>query len=439
MTRRLFAPVDAASVALFRIAYGATLVAWAVSWLASGWIGPALVQPPFHFTFWGFGWVRPWPGMGMWLHFGAIVALGVLVAAGLFYRVAIVLLVAAFTYAWLIEEALFQNHFYLLTLFGVLLAFIPAAGAFSLDALRHPARAIGTVPAWSLFLLRAQMTVVYLFAGVAKLNGDWIRGEPMRSMLEATLRFPLLGGRLSSHAAALALSWGGLVFDLAIVPLLLWRRTRVAAFVAAVAFHLLNAALWPIDVFPWFAIAATTLFLAPDWPRRFLPAGARHPAPPEPSPPARTATLALGAAYLAVQLLLPLRHLAYPGPVAWTEEGHLWAWRMMIRQKTGSTTFVVTDPARGTPTRENPLRYVAPWQARIMTGNPDMILQLAHHVADVYRARDGRRVEVRAIATASLHHRKEQPLVDPTVDLAAAPRDLRHARWIVPLREPFPG
>jgi vitamin K-dependent gamma-carboxylase len=154
-----------------------------------------------------------------------------------------------------------------MSLFGLLLVFIPAHGRLSLDAVLRPGVRSDTLPAWGLWILRAQMAIVYFYAGIAKLNGDWFRGQPMEMMLQRTT----LAARFSAHAAALGLSWGGVVFDLTIVPLLLWRRTRLAAFAAAVAFHLMNALLWPIDVFPWFAIAATTLFLEPDWPRRLVP------------------------------------------------------------------------------------------------------------------------------------------------------------------------
>jgi hypothetical protein len=114
-----------------------------------------------------------------------------------------------------------------------------------------------------------------------------------------------------------------------------------------------------------------------------------------------------------VQLLLPLRHLLYPGNVSWTEEGHRWAWRMMIRQKTGSLVLVVTDPDTGAVVRDEPQRYVTRWQEKIVVGNPDMILQLAHHVADLYRREDAPagaldRAAARVAARLTLPPRQER-------------------------------
>src|SRR5439155_3568755 len=118
--------------------------------------------------------------------------------------------------------------------------------------------------------LRAQMGVVYFFAGVAKIAPDWLHGEPMRAWLKQQIRFPLLARVLHQEWAAYGANYASLAIDLFIVPFLLWRRTRLLAFCVAIIFHLLNAQIFPLDIFPWLAIAATTLFLSPSWPRRII-------------------------------------------------------------------------------------------------------------------------------------------------------------------------
>ena len=62
---------------------------------------------------------------------------------------------------------------------------------------------------------------------------------------------------------------GGLLLDLLVVPLLLWRRTRLFAFVAAVLFNLINAVIFDIGIFPWLMLGALLIFFPPDLPRRF--------------------------------------------------------------------------------------------------------------------------------------------------------------------------
>ena len=140
----------------------------------------------------------------------------------------------------------------------------------SLDAWRGRAHCPETVPVWALWLLRAQVGIIYIYGGVAKLNGDWLRGEPMRTWLRHRVDDPSLASLVAEEWVVGLFSYGGLLFDLLVVPLLLWRRTRALAFVAALGFHLTNAALFQIGIFPWLMIAATTVFFTPDWPRRVL-------------------------------------------------------------------------------------------------------------------------------------------------------------------------
>ena len=67
-----------------------------------------------------------------------------------------------------------------------------------------------------------------------------------------------------------------------------------------------------------------------------------------------------------------------------------------------------------------------------MAGQPDLILQLAHHIAADFRSRGHRGVEVRVDALASLNGRPMARLVDPDVDLARVRDGFAPASWILP-------
>jgi hypothetical protein len=373
LIERAFAPVDIASLACFRIAFGAVMAWEVVRYFQHGWIASYFIRPEFHFTYLGFGWVKPWPGQGMYVHF---VVLGL---------AALVL----FAHVFLIDEAYYLNHFYLITLIAFVLVFVPAHRALSLDARRRPGLRSDHAPAWTLWLLRAQVGIPYFFGGLAKINGDWLRGEPIGSWLADRTDFPLIGRFFTSEWMALAFAYGGLLLDLTIVPLLLWKRTRPWAFAAGVLFHGLNAMLFDIGIFPWLMIAATLLFFEPEWPRRLglLPPLARRRRDPDllPTPARARWTVAAAAAYLAVQVLLPLRHLAYPGDVSWTEEGHFFAWHMKLRDKDATASFTVKDRDTGETWTAGPRAYLSRRQAEKMAGHPDMILQFAHHLAKLGR------------------------------------------------------
>ena len=229
-------------------------------------------------------------------------------------------------------------------------------------------------------------------------------------------------------------AWGGLLVDLLLLPALLWKRTRWIAFVFAVLFHLWNSTLFQIGIFPPMMILATTMFFEPDWPRRVLARIRRIPFVPAPSvSPSSTARVGTtGAlvllAFAAVQILLPLRHHLYPGDVAWTEEGHRFAWRMMLRAKMGNADFVIVD--NGAVTDVDVDRYLTRWQQLAMGPRPDMLQQFAHYLASDYEAKTGRRPKVYANSAVSLNHGERALLLKENVDLAATRRSLLAVDWI---------
>jgi hypothetical protein len=269
--------------------------------------------------------------------------------------------------------------------------------------------------------LRAQLGLVYFYGGVAKLNADWIlAAQPLRIWLAASGDVPVLGPWLEAPWAAYACSWAGLAFDLSIVPLLLWRRTRPAAYALVVVFHVLTSLLFPIGIFPWLMIGLTPIFFAPDWPRRVL--GRHAPAPRPVAMRHERAVATVLAAHLLFQTLIPLRAVFASRDVAWDEEGFRFAWRVMAMEKAGLATFRVRDPATGETRTVDPRDELTRQQARMMATQPDMIADYARHLAAVARraGRDG--AEVRADVFVSLNGRPSRRFVDPDADLSRLAR-----------------
>jgi hypothetical protein len=340
-------------------------------------------------------------------------------------------LFAGFTYLQLLDVTTYLNHYYLASLLALLLACSPAHHAWSVDALLRPTLARTHVRREWLLLFRFQVGLVYTFAGLAKAHGDWLwRAQPLRIWLGAQSDLPWVGGLLAQPWSALAMSWGGFVFDLAVPWLLLHARTRPYAYAGLIAFHLIVGKLFPIGMFPWIMIVAATVFLAPDWPRL----GARVTCAPVDAP-ARWATASLWA-YCALQLLLPLRALGYGGDVRWHEQGMRFSWQVMVREKSGSVSYRVRRKVDGRAWEVRPRAYLTPVQERELTGQPDLILQLAHHIARDFARRGLGRVEVRADARVSLNGRPSAPLIDPEIDLTTVEDGLTRASWIMPAPEP---
>jgi hypothetical protein len=237
-----------------------------------------------------------------------------------------------------------------------------------------------------------------------------------------------------------------MLLDLLIVPFLLWRRTRVAAFIVAILFHVMNARMFQIGIFPWLGIAATAMFFPPDWPRRIVnwlgddrKRKAQKTAAAAPMLPRFSGiALSLIALYAAMQLLVPLRHLLYPGRADWTYEGHRFSWRMKLHDRSARARFYVIDPNSWRESEVPPRVFLSGFQASKMAARPDMILQFAHFLAQKLPSTGPKPVRVHARVLASLNGRERQLLIDQNVDLAAQPRTLAHIPWILPLTQPLP-
>ncbi len=453
LLRALHRPVDAASLAFVRVVFGCVMLVEISRYWSHGWIREYFVEPKHFFSYPLFGWVRPLPAAWLPVQFDVLALAAMCIVLGLFTRIAAAVFAVLFAWWFLSDQTNYLNHFYLITLVSFLFVIVPTERAFSLDArYRRPPGAprdveSETVPAWALWLFRFQIGAPYFFGGIAKLNADWLAGEPMRMWLAERKSVPLLGAVCTEEWCVTFFMVGGLLLDLGIVPALLWRRTRPLAYAAAVCFHGTNAVIFKIGIFPWLMMAATTIFFEPDWPRRALAFVLRRPiAGPTPKSapedvelrPARGIGMAAIGGWVALQLWLPLRHFLYPGNASWTEEGHLYAWHMKLRDKSGHGEFTARDPATGKTWRIDPGDYLVKRQESGMYEHPDEILQFAHMVADEAERRGQGRPEVRAKVWVRLNGRKPQLIVDPDVDLAAQPRSIGRWSWILPLTEELP-
>jgi vitamin K-dependent gamma-carboxylase len=447
----LYRPVDGAGLAAFRVLFGLMMCTGVVRFMANGWIDRFYGEPGFFFKFWGFEWVPVPPVPALYALFAVLAIAALCIALGAFYRVAAAVFFLGFTYAQLLDVTSYLNHYYLVCLLALLLVFAPLHRTWSVDSWRTPALATGTVPAWALWILRLQVGAVYFYAGLAKLDGDWLlHAQPLNLWFTARTETPIIGSLLAEPWVAYAASWGVLAFELAAVPLLLWSRSRPYIYAVIIAFHAMTHVFFDIGMFPFIMVVAATVFFAPDWPRRWLrgrwlrnPRSAparfgRARASEATTPPAigrargRTLGLAALAVYAAVQLLVPLRHYLYPGGVSWNEEGMRWSWKVMLREKHGSVTYYVRTPGSRGELQVPPHKYLDGRQAREMASQPDLILQLAHHIARDFRDRGYSEVEVRAEALVSLNGRPAHPMIDPEVDLARVDDGLSAKPWILP-------
>ncbi|MEL6348815.1 MAG: HTTM domain-containing protein [Myxococcota bacterium] len=418
----LSAPVDPAGFLVFRVGFGLICAFAAARFVARGWVEQLLLMPEHHF-FWLPGMEMP-PEWAVYALFAVQFVAGVGVAFGVRGRLCLIAWLLSFGFVELLDKTLYLNHYVLMTMLGVTLLFAPPR-----------LRLADSLPAWVFWTLRVQLALVYFWAGVAKLNTDWLlHGEPLTTWLEARADLPLVGSVLAIDEIALAMSWAGAAYDLTIPALLLWPRTRPVAFLLVLGFHVSVGVLFPIGIFPVVMILGSTLFFPPSWPRRWMPMAWERRA----LRPLSAAKVTLWAIAIGVIAVFPGRSMLVPGHVGWHERGHRFAWRVMLIEKTGMVDFTVIEPETGRRWRVMPADELTPLQHKQMRTQPDMIRDYALHLKRRH-AQAGRDVEVYADAWASLNGRPAQRLLRDDLDLTLPMQTLNQSGWIVPLNPPSVG
>lgn len=429
----IHSPVSILPLVTFRVLFGMVMLVGTIRFVANGWVDLLYVKPSFYFPFWDVSWLKPLSQTGMYLLFGvmALAALGI--ALGAYYRFSTWTFFLSFTFVELLDKTNYLNHYYFVSVVALLLCFLPANRAVSWDVWRNPELSSAQVPRWVVGCLRFQIGLVYFFAGVAKLNPDWMfHALPLKIWLEAKTDLPLLGSWLGQDWVAFGFSWFGALYDLSVPFFLFWNFSRPWAYATVVVFHLMTWLLFPIGMFPFIMILGTLVFFPAEvhatfWNKlKWIPV-----AKP-------TVVLNVGWAWivvlslLVIQTLFPLRSWLYPGNLFWTEQGFRFSWRVMLMEKAGHATFRVRDPRTGYESEVNNRVHLTPYQEKMMSTQPDMILQYAHHLDAVFRNQGIPDPEVYADVFVALNGRGSRRFVNPKVDLSQERDGWRHKDWILP-------
>lgn len=435
-------PEAAYTLAFFRMGFGLLMAVSLLRFALKGWIYDLYIFPTFYFPFYGFEWVKPLPGIGMYLVFGIMLLSCLCVAVGWFYRANIGLFFLLFTYVELIDKTNYLNHYYFISLVSFLLVFLPANAVCSLDA--HSGRAKQPVYTWQVWALLLQIGSVYFFAGIAKIKPDWLlHAQPLRIWLHANNDLPLIGPLLDEPFIAYAASWFGMLFDVSLPFLLLYRRTRIWAYGLALFFHLFTGVLFHIGMFPYIMMFCALAFFPAETHRKWLKkmgipnsiprrdlSGNTMRGVPSFKPRLNSWLLVLGSFFL-VQLLLPFRYLLYPGDPFIGEEGFRFSWNVMLMEKNGLCEFRVVNTQMGTTKTVYPHEWLSKQQERMMSTQPDMILQFAHLLAQKEAENGQPNSKVYSDCYVSVNGRGSRRLINPETDLAAEYENFSHKPWIL--------
>ncbi|MEL7146123.1 MAG: HTTM domain-containing protein [Bacteroidota bacterium] len=440
ITRRLsanwlFTEVDNSPLVLFRMFFGLLVIGESIGAIVTGWVHRAFIAPEFTFTFIGFEWLQPLPGNGMYYYYVLMAFAGLSISLGYRYRLGAVTFAILWTGVYLMQKTNYNNHYYLMVLLGWVMATMPANKRFSLDVFYGRVTKSETCPRICHKFFVAQVVLVYVVASLNKVYPGWLNAEPISMWFNAKASYPVIGGLLKQEWFQYFIAYGGIGYDMLIVPVLLFRETRKIGLILSIVFNIFNSIVFQIGVFPYLMIAFSLFFYNPEQISKFffrkrIPAREKVYQGQE---PIKKLVYYGFMVTMVFQLLLCVRHHLYKGDVHWTEEGHRMAWQMMLRAKRGTGKYTVVNNDTKESAVVDPKEYMQPKQARKLAFQPDFVWQFSRRLEKIYNDKGWDNISIYFKGRARLNKGEYGPLIDPEADLLQKPWDrFGHSDWIIP-------
>lgn len=430
MNQLFFKNIDNSPLIVFRIFFGFLIACESFGAILTGWVNKVLIAPKFTFSFIGLDWLQPLPGFGMYFYFIIMGLFGIAIMLGYRYRVAIISYTILWAGVYFMQKTSYNNHYYLLLIISFYMIFLPANQYVSLDVKQQRTLEQKAMPYWVSLLFIIQVAIVYFYAAIAKFYPDWLNGTFTRILLAGTTSNEFFLTLFSNKYFYLFIAYAGILFDLLIVPLLLFKKTRTIALVASLSFHLFNAIFLQIGIFPFFALTFSLFFYPPEKIRKiFLRNKPVFNESVAENHFGKPIFLFFLLPFLFLQLLLPLRHHLIEGDVLWTEEGHRLSWRMMLRKRDGFINFKIKNNNTGEMTSYDYHKNLSPKQARTLATKPDFIWQYCQKIKQEYH---GKNISIFIDCKNNINNGEFKTLIDPKQDFAKAEWNyFWHNEWIL--------
>lgn len=429
MKKFIFKSIENSPLVVFRIFFGFLIACESFGAIFTGWVKKVLIDPQFTFSFIGFEWLQPLPNNLMYVYFIVMGLVGICIMLGLKYTYSIIAFTVLWAGVYFMQKSSYNNHYYLLLLISFCMIFLPANKYKSLDVKLGFIERKLTMPNWVSLLFITQIILVYFYASIAKLYPDWLDGTFTRNLLQGTTSRPFFLELFSQKWFYLFIAYAGILFDLLVVPMLLFKRTRTFALICSILFHIFNSITLHIGIFPFFALTFILFFYEPETIRNLFfknkPVSIN-----ESLDFSSLKTLKyLIIPFLVIQLILPLRHHFIEGDVFWTEEGHRLSWRMMLRERSGYIVIKIRD----NKTKESFIydyhKNLSSKQARQLATKPDFIWQYCQKIKEEFKDKD---ISIFIDCKNSINRKPLKTLIDPNVDFTKADWDyFFHNDWII--------
>ena len=223
---------DARPVAIVRIVVGLTAIGFALeSWVNIGRVlSPQVVDMPY------VAWYPSLSVATLPLFIGVWLCAALAFALGLGTRLCGAILTLSMAYTLFFDQQLYSNHLYLATLVVLLLTIAESGARFSLDARRSGGRDL--ILEWPILLLKIQVSIVYFYAALLKVNPQYLSGAMLASFWPFNTLARLPGGWSATQFLPF-LAVASILTELFLSVALWLPRLRWLALPVGIGFHLM--------------------------------------------------------------------------------------------------------------------------------------------------------------------------------------------------------
>jgi hypothetical protein len=437
ISKYLKQPISIAPLVIFRIAFGALMFLSIGRFILKGWVYNMYILPKMYFPYYGFEWVKPISETGMYITFALLLLASIGILVGAFYRLSTILFFLLFTYIELIDKTNYLNHYYFVSLVSFILIFLPAGKNLSFDNKFFNRAELTEAPRFFIFMIQLQMFTVYFFAGIAKLNYDWLfEAQPLKLWLPAFSHFPIIGGFMEKDWLAYLFCWFGCTYDLSIGFFLFNKRTVNTAYVFVMIFHLATALFFNIGMFPYIMMTITIIFFKEEFHVQILNKlksifNYTNNLFSAYSLEVNKSIAVVFSIYFLIQVVLPFRYLLYDGKLFWTEQGYRFSWRVMLMEKAGTAFFFVRDAKSGRETEVDNKKYLTYMQEKMMATQPDMMADYSKFLKQEFIKKGYTKPTVRAQSFVTLNGSGSREFINSQIDLSVQSNSfLKNKDWV---------
>jgi vitamin K-dependent gamma-carboxylase len=437
-------PVDPFVLGIFRIGYGVLMAYTMIRYFNVGLIRNMFVLPAINFQYDYLRWVKPLPEIYLNILLAVLLLCALAIMAGVLFKWACRLFAVGYAYLFLLDKSIYNNHIYLFILFAILLSLTDADQSLSLK--KKTSKTIW-IPRWQVFIMQAQILIVYFYGGIAKLTGDWLfHCQPVRYLIGTMDNDHIFAPLIKNEFGIYLLNYGGLFIDLA-SPLLLWYKpARKYGVVVFIIFTLMNSRIFSdIGIFPYAMLVSLLLFFETGelpFIKRLLTRN-QHLLVWNPetqnawdaSKPGYSRSLRFLAGYFIFQLLFPFRGHFMPNQLDWTTIGNRFSWRMKVdTREAEEMNFYIYSPTHAQPVPVEIKTFINDMQIRNLSMDPRSVADFARFLKEEaikYATKDP---EIKASIKLRYNGRPAQYFVDPDVDLATTSYHwYKRIPWVYPV------